>query len=120
STRRTELAAEHRPRVPARRAQHRRRLGRRHVRNGDPPMTITADTADLALVPGRVVLDEIVGLRGPWSAVVAAGDVLTIVDLHGNQAVDTLVYAAADHTRRYSAAATVAAQRNLFLSTGSV
>ncbi|WP_138842312.1 urea amidolyase associated protein UAAP2 [Rhodococcus pyridinivorans] len=83
-------------------------------------MTITADTADLALVPGRVVLDEIVGLRGPWSAVVAAGDVLTIVDLHGNQAVDTLIYDAADHTRRYSAAATVAAQQNLFLSTGSV
>lgn len=74
----------------------------------------------LALVPGEVVLDEIVGARGPWSAVVRSGDVLTIVDLHGNQAVDTLFYAAADHTVRYSAAATVAAQRNLFLTTGSV
>ena len=37
-----------------------------------------------------------------------AGDVLTIIDLHGNQAVDTLLYAA-DDTARYSAAATVAA-----------
>ncbi|SDC93196.1 urea amidolyase associated protein UAAP2 [Rhodococcus tukisamuensis] len=74
----------------------------------------------LALVPGEVVLDEIVGARGPWSAIVRAGDVLTIVDLHGNQAVDTLLYAADDHTVRYSAAATVAAQRNLFLTTGSV
>lgn len=83
-------------------------------------MTLTADTAELALVPGRVVLDEIVGLRGPWSAVVAAGDVLAIVDLHGNQAVDTLVYDAHDTGRRYSAAATVAAQQNLFLTTGSV
>ncbi|MGW6377898.1 urea amidolyase associated protein UAAP2 [Rhodococcus sp. NPDC055112] len=81
-------------------------------------MTSTLDIP--ALVPGTVVLDETVGARGPWSAIVRAGDVLTIVDLHGNQAVDSLFYAAADHAVRYSAAATVAAQRNLFLTTGSV
>lgn len=67
-----------------------------------------------------MILDEIADAFGPWSAVVAAGDVLTIVDLHGNQAVDTLVYSAHDHGVRYSAAATVLAQRNLFLTTGSV
>ncbi|PTR27751.1 hypothetical protein C8K36_104375 [Rhodococcus sp. OK519] len=84
-------------------------------------MTTTVPAAtDLALVPGRVVLDEVVAPRGPWSAVVAAGDVLTIVDLHGNQAVDTLIYAAGDHSQRYSAAATVVGQGNLFLTTGSV
>ncbi len=83
-------------------------------------MTATLDSTDLALVPGRVLLDEVVGVRGPWSTVVAAGDVLTIVDLHGNQAVDTLVYDAHDHTARYSAATTVAGQGNLFLTTGSV
>ncbi|MFI6430637.1 urea amidolyase associated protein UAAP2 [Rhodococcus oryzae] len=81
-------------------------------------MTSTLD--NLALVPGAVVLDEAVGARGPWSAIVRAGDVLTIVDLHGNQAVDSLFYATDDHAVRYSAAATVAAQRNLFLTTGSV
>ncbi|MFG1781306.1 urea amidolyase associated protein UAAP2 [Rhodococcus oryzae] len=81
-------------------------------------MTSTLD--NLALVPGAVVLDETVGARGPWSTIVRAGDVLTIVDLHGNQAVDSLFYAAGDHAVRYSAAATVAAQRNLFLTTGSV
>lgn len=81
-------------------------------------MTATLDTA--ALVPGTVVLDESVEPRGPWSAVIAAGDVLTIVDLHGNQAVDTLIYDAHDTTSRYSAAATVAGQGNLFLTTGSV
>ena len=36
-----------------------------------------------ALVSGTTILDEIVDARGPWSAIVAAGDVLTIVDLHG-------------------------------------
>ena len=69
---------------------------------------------------GTVVLDQITGARAPWSAVVAAGDVLTIIDLHGNQAVDTLLYAAADHSIRYSAAATITAQRNLFLTSGTV
>ncbi len=72
------------------------------------------------LVPGRVVLDEYVEARGPWSAVVAAGDVLTIVDLDGNQAVDCLLYAAADTATRYSAAVTIAAQQSIVLTTGSV
>lgn len=83
-------------------------------------MTTLLPAADLALVPGEIVLDETVAPRGPWSAVISAGDVLTVVDLHGNQAVDTLIYAADDRTRRYSAAATVVGQRNLFLTTGSV
>ncbi len=50
----------------------------------------TQAASDVALVPGAVVRDELVAARGPWSAVVAAGDVLTIVDLEGNQAVDFL------------------------------
>jgi uncharacterized protein len=80
----------------------------------------TPDAADTALAPGAVVLDEFVEARGPWSAVVAAGDVLTIVDLEGNQAVDCLLYAAADTTLRYSAAVTIARQHSIVLTTGSV
>ncbi|WP_285243242.1 urea amidolyase associated protein UAAP2 [Pseudarthrobacter sp. fls2-241-R2A-127] len=78
------------------------------------------DAGATALVAGELVLDELVEARGPWSAVVAAGDVLTIVDLDGNQAVDCLLYAAGDTTVRYSAAATIAAQRSIVLTTGSV
>ncbi|WP_420752595.1 urea amidolyase associated protein UAAP2 [Rhodococcus sp. O3] len=81
---------------------------------------MTATTAPAPLVPGTVILDETVAPRGPWSAIVAAGDVLTIVDLYGNQAVDTLFYGAADTAIRYSAQATITAQRSLFLTTGSV
>jgi urea carboxylase-associated protein 1 len=66
------------------------------------------------------VLDEVVAARAPWSAVVAAGHVLTIVDLGGNQAVDFLAYNAHDTAERYSAADTIAAQGSLFLTTGSV
>ncbi|MEB3049674.1 urea amidolyase associated protein UAAP2 [Mycolicibacter sp. MYC123] len=67
-----------------------------------------------------IISDDVVPARAPWSAVVDAGDRLEIIDLNGNQAVDCLLYDAADHTRRYSAQATVAAQRNIFLTTGSV
>ncbi|WP_197373882.1 urea amidolyase associated protein UAAP2 [Mycolicibacterium baixiangningiae] len=81
-------------------------------------MTATADAQPL--VPGTVVLDETVAARAPWSAVVAAGDVLTIVDLDGNQAVDCLLYSAADTAVRYSASETIARQGRIVLTTGSV
>jgi urea carboxylase-associated protein 1 len=67
-----------------------------------------------------VILDEVVPACSPWSAVVRAGEVLDIIDLHGNQAVDCLLYSAADHAERYSAQATITAARNIFLTTGSV
>ena len=66
-----------------------------------------------------VVHDEVVEARAPWSRVVAAGETLRIIDLEGNQAVDFLVYAAADPAERYSAPDTMAAQGNIFLVTGS-
>ncbi|MGK9273166.1 DUF1989 domain-containing protein [Williamsia muralis] len=80
----------------------------------------TASARDLALVDGQVILDHEIGERAPWSGIVEAGDVLTIVDLHGNQAVDTLFFGGTDHTIRYSAQTTIAAQGNIFLITGTV
>jgi urea carboxylase-associated protein 1 len=67
-----------------------------------------------------VVLDEVVAARAPWSGIVAAGQTLQIVDLGGNQAVDCLLFDAADQVHRYSAADTIVAQRNIFLVDGSV
>jgi uncharacterized protein len=58
--------------------------------------------------------------RSPWSAVIPAGALLTLTDLHGNQAVDFLVYDAHDTAARYSAPDTIQAQGNIFLTTGSV
>jgi urea carboxylase-associated protein 1 len=69
---------------------------------------------------GTTILDELVPARAPWSAVVAAGHELTIVDVGGNQAVDCLLYRADDTAERYSAPDTIVAQGNLFLTTGSV
>lgn len=81
-------------------------------------MTTTAIVP--ALIEGTVVLDEYVAARAAWSAVVAAGDVLTIVDLAGNQAVDCLLYAAVDTGVRYSAQETIRRQGRITLTTGSV
>jgi urea carboxylase-associated protein 1 len=66
-----------------------------------------------------VVSDEVVEARAPWARVVAAGHTLRIVDLGGNQAVDFLVYRAADTAERYSAPDTIVAQRNIFLVAGT-
>ncbi|TVV76811.1 urea amidolyase associated protein UAAP2 [Sphingomonas solaris] len=74
----------------------------------------------LAGLPGPVVHDEIVAARAPWRHRMAAGETLRVVDLDGNQAVDFLVYAAADDAERYSAQDTIARQGNIFLRTGSV
>src|ERR1700733_1445990 len=65
------------------------------------------------------LVDVIVPARAPWSGIVARGSLLTIVDLGGNQAVDCLLYNAHDTEERYSAPDTIAAQGNLFLTTGS-
>lgn len=47
------------------------------------------------------------------------GQTLRIVDLEGNQAVDTLFYNAHDYSERYSAQDTIRAQRNIYLTTGT-
>ncbi|MDP3383386.1 MAG: DUF1989 domain-containing protein, partial [Phenylobacterium sp.] len=70
------------------------------------------DTA-LAGLPGPVLHDEIVPALAPWDHVVRKGEVLRIIDLEGNQAVDFLMYALADDAERYSAQDTIAAQGNI-------
>jgi hypothetical protein len=68
---------------------------------------------------GALLRDEIVAAGEPWIGTVERGQVLRIVDLEGNQAVDTLFYNAHDTEERYSAADTIRAQGNIYLTTGS-
>jgi len=80
---------------------------------------MTNETPDF--IAGRtVVLDAVVGRRAPWSHVVRAGELLTIIDSHGNQAVDCLIYDADDTSIRYSAPDTIQARGNVYLTEGSV
>lgn len=54
-----------------------------------------------------------------WIHRIEAGQVFRIVDLQGNQAVDTLFYNADDTSERYSALDTIVGQRNIYLTTGT-
>jgi urea carboxylase-associated protein 1 len=65
------------------------------------------------------VLDTVVESGDGALVPVPAGGRLRIVDLFGNQAVDTLLYDADDLDNRYSAFDTVREQGAVFLTTGS-
>jgi urea carboxylase-associated protein 1 len=67
----------------------------------------------------EVVHDEVIEARAPWARVIKAGETLRIIDVEGNQAVDFLVYAAADPMERYSAPDTIVEQGNIFLVAGT-
>ena len=69
---------------------------------------------------GAELSRETVAPRAPWSAVLSKGQILTIVDVDGNQAVDFLAYDAADTASAYSAQATLQGQDSVYLTTGSV
>jgi len=78
-----------------------------------------APTVIGALDRSAALRDEIVAAGEPWMGTVAAGQILRIVDLEGNQAVDTLFYNANNTDERYSAVDTIRGQRNIYLTTGS-
>jgi hypothetical protein len=55
----------------------------------------------------------------PWIREIPKGAYFRIVDLEGNQAVDTLFYNAHDYSDRYSAQDTIRNQRNIYLTAGT-
>ena len=71
------------------------------------------------LDPRDAVFRETVPGGAPWSAILYQGQTLRILDLEGNQAVDTLFYNLHDPAERYSATDTINAQGNVYLSSGS-
>jgi urea carboxylase-associated protein 1 len=68
---------------------------------------------------GSAVFDSIVPARHPWSGIVPRGQFLRIVDCAGQQAVDTLFYAAEDSAERYCAQETLAAQASAYIGAGT-
>jgi urea carboxylase-associated protein 1 len=70
--------------------------------------------------PGDILLDVVVPPGRPWGHRVNVGEVLRLVDLEGQQAVDFLCYDAADPGNRYSATNTVKVQGKLFIDKGTV
>jgi urea carboxylase-associated protein 1 len=72
-----------------------------------------------SLAPSAAKFREIIPAGEPWMGTVKAGEVLRIVDLEGNQAVDTLFYSAAAVEERYSALDTLRMQGGIYLTAGS-
>jgi urea carboxylase-associated protein 1 len=81
---------------------------------------VTAAQAGTAVSPtAGASFDRVVEAGDGILLTVPAGGRLQIVDLHGNQAVDTLFYDAADIGHRYSAFDTIREQGAVYLTTGS-
>ena len=59
------------------------------------------------LDPASAVIDEICAAGEPWVKMVKRGQTFRIVDLQGNQAVDTLFFNAHQVQERYSATHTI-------------
>jgi urea carboxylase-associated protein 1 len=83
--------------------------------NDDMETRLVESSLDAA----RAIRSEVVLAGEPWLGRIDRGQVLRIVDIEGNQAVDTLFFAAADPRDRYSASDTIRASGNLYLSAGS-
>jgi len=62
---------------------------------------------------------EIIAAGEPWMGSLKKGQHFRIVDLEGNQAVDTLFYSSASLDERYSAQDTIRAQGNIYLTAGT-
>ncbi len=71
------------------------------------------------LDPADAVYSQEIPAGEPWVHEIGRGQIFRIVDLRGNQAVDTLFYNAHDYSDRYSAQDTIREQRNIYLTTGS-
>ncbi len=72
-----------------------------------------------ALNPTNANYRKVIPAGDAWVHEVKRGQILRIVDLKGNQAVDTLFYNARNYADRYSAQDTIREQNNIYLTTGT-
>jgi uncharacterized protein len=71
------------------------------------------------LDPARAIRCDVIPAGDGWGGELKAGQYFRIVDLHGNQAADTLFYNAWDLSDRYSAQRTIREQGGIYLTTGT-
>ncbi|GHV11755.1 urea carboxylase [Clostridia bacterium] len=68
----------------------------------------------------NAVYDKTILAGDGWMSELRAGQSLRIIDLGGNQAVDTTFYDLNESADHYGAVATITAQENIYLTTGSI
>jgi uncharacterized protein len=71
------------------------------------------------LKPEAALQSFVVEAGDPFVLEIAEGQYVRIVDLEGNQAVDTIFYNAHDYADRYSAQDTIREQGNIYLTAGT-
>ncbi len=71
------------------------------------------------LDPADALYSRIIPAGESWLHPLMQGYTLRIVDLEGNQAVDTLFYDAQDYADRYDFQNTIRAQQNIYLTAGT-
>ena len=71
-------------------------------------------------VAGRAIReDTVVPVGEPWSGVIKSGEILRLIDLNGQQAIDFLCYNEHDSSDRYNAANTIKLNGNIYLGKGA-
>jgi urea carboxylase-associated protein 1 len=70
--------------------------------------------------PAAAVYRATLGAGEPFLCEIKAGQTLRLLDLEGNQAVDTLFYSARNPRERYDPQRTLRKQNRVYLTTGSV
>jgi uncharacterized protein len=78
-----------------------------------------AVTTTSSRIPKKAIFETNIGAGEFFVHEIKSGQFVRIVDLEGNQAVDTLFYNAHDYADRYSAQDTIRTQGNIYLTTGS-
>ena len=73
-----------------------------------------------SLDPASAIYDFTLEAGDAWIHPIYAGQTLRIIDLEGNQAVDTFFFNADDTSERYSATDTIVNQGNIYLTGGTV
>lgn len=79
----------------------------------------TPQLVESQLLEEKAIYEHVIPAGDGWLHDLRPGQVLRIVDMEGNQAVDTLFYSTEAPTDHYSAIRTITRQGNLYLTTGS-
>ena len=71
------------------------------------------------LSDAAAILDLTLAARAPWSGILRSGQILRLIDLEGQQAVDALFYNADKPTERYSPQDTLLEQGSAYIGLGT-
>lgn len=83
-------------------------------------MQATMQTTAAARRPDDAAFREVLPAGEPWLRELRRGQTLRILDLEGNQAVDTLFFNLHDTSERFDPQATLRAQHSLYIGEGTV